>query len=178
MINEGQVLIRCLIENAFFVAALQRSHDDVVRYLQDSNKFSRYKFAKMLITRGDISPNHSEFQKVMEISKTKVAPPQSIKSIAKLGTLEKKYLNYSLLSSESIHFSASSISKHMNTGIDRKAWLGYKTGPGEDSEISEILKAGISSALDISIVGTDVFGDPSSKNKIRILTHSLDADIK
>jgi hypothetical protein len=169
MVNEGRIFIRSLIENAFFVAALEQSHDDIVNYLHETDKFSKHQMAKMLLAQGAISPNHPHYKKIKKIAETKTKSPPTIKSISKLGPLEQKYLMYSQLSSEAMHFSAASLSKYMDVDASSAAWLGYKVGPGEDEQITEVIKEGTSAVLDIAIVGTTIFSDSHNNQKLKHL---------
>jgi hypothetical protein len=96
MITESEVLARCLWENAFFVAALEKHPDEVIKFLKESNLDSKKGMSKTLIQHELIDRSHPHYIKINEIATQKNGRAESIKKIATLGPLSASYLNYSV----------------------------------------------------------------------------------
>lgn len=163
-----------LVGECFFIAALDKDSSDVVKFLKESNLDSKKGMSNTLIKNNLIDKSHPHYVKINEIATKRRTRADTVKTIAGLGPLSASYLNYSKLSNESMHFSASSLGKYLKISPEDCSWTGFKVGPGDDVDIREMLKDGLRCVIVIAIGGSTHLSETAINHRLASIADKLD----
>lgn len=133
MASEAKILIRCMYENAFCMGALRNHPAKFIEMFSSDNRASKHGIAKS-IDKYQLSDYQSAklTQAINSVEKGKYL---NIKDVADLSGLKEAYLFYKHLSDDSMHHSATALSKHLVS--DGQNWSGFICGPAETEELTE-----------------------------------------
>lgn len=162
MATNGKLFVKQLLENAFFLSALAKSHEDIVDYIHNSDKFSQIMSAQILIQNELISPEHPDFQEITKLSDVRENHTPSMKTISSLSHLKDVYAYFSLTPQNSLSSSDSSTPKYALDYRGSKNRAEFRPGPSQDHEITKVLGTAITVGLDIALVGATIFNDSES----------------
>lgn len=133
MASEAKILIRCIYENAFCMGALIQHPEKFIQMFSSDNRAAKHGIANS-IGRFELSDNQSE-RLTQAINSVEKGRYLNIKDVADLSGFKEAYLFYKHLSDDSIHHSATALSKHLVT--DGQGWSGFIYGPAGADELSE-----------------------------------------
>lgn len=133
MASEAKILIRCMYENAFCMGALIQHPAKFIQMFSSDNRAAKHGIANS-IEKFQLSDDQSE-RLTQAINSVEKGRYLNIKDVADLSDLKEAYLFYKHLSDDSIHHSASALSKHLVT--DGQDWSGFIYGPAEADELLE-----------------------------------------
>ncbi|MFK4136297.1 DUF5677 domain-containing protein [Pseudomonas luteola] len=151
MIAETRIMARCLFENSFCIGALAENPDVFIPMLRHDNQAAKQGQAKAL-KDGSYSLT-SDVQAAIDEKLSNGVKVNHInwKKVAELSSLRNNYLYYRYLSDDAMHYSASSLNRHIVTDSEKKSWNGYRFGPGTKDEVSVTARYCAAASISIAV---------------------------
>ncbi|MCH5489578.1 DUF5677 domain-containing protein [Pseudomonas syringae] len=168
MVAEARIMIRCLFENAFCIAALAESPEDFIPMLRHDNLAAKRGQARAL-KDGSYSLTKDVQAVIEDISNGKKGEHLNWKKISDLSSIKSSYLFYKHLSDDSSHYSASSLNRYLVTDRNTNTWSGYNFGPRTKEEVTLTANLCASAALSITVGYSQVTADSTHTHEINSL---------
>ncbi len=157
MVAEARTMIRGCVEASICLAALHDNPQEFVRLLKLDDGASRKAQAKFII-ENPLTDDEAELDRLRAIlSSIEGGRNLPIRELAGLGSYNRMYLYYRILSQDAAHISARSLHRHMTMGDE--GWTGYQWGPDDPESVSETLNLGTLVVLGLGVALTQVVGD-------------------
>jgi hypothetical protein len=168
MVAEARIMIRCLFENAFCIAALAENPDEFIPMLRHDNLAAKRGQAKTL-KNGSYSLTKDVQTAIENISNGEKGEHLNWKKISELSSIKSSYLFYKHLSDDSSHYSASSLNRYLVTDKNTNTWSGYNFGPGTKEEVTLTANLCASAALSITVGYFQIAADSTQTYEINSL---------
>lgn len=152
MASEAKILIRCMYENAFCMGALSEHPAKFIDMFRSDNRASKRGIAKSM-EKYQLSDPQSE-RLTQAINSIEKGTYLNIKDVADLSGLKEAYLFYKHLSDDSMHHSATALSKHLVT--DGQNWSDFIYGPAETEELTETAFYCVNSSFSFTVAFTQL----------------------
>jgi hypothetical protein len=168
MIAEARIMVRCLFENSFCMAALAEAPTAFISMLKIDNRAARRGQAATL-KEGKYNLSEAVQAAVDAMASGKGSGHLNWKEIANLTSISRSYLHYKYLSDDSSHYSASSLNRYLITDKITKTWSGYSFGPGSKEEVFVTANLCASATLSIIVGYSQITGERSYDDEINLL---------
>jgi hypothetical protein len=171
---EARTLVRCCYENFFCSAAIVRTGDEFIKTMELDNAASKKKQAKGLLDWADKQDQDIEFaEKLSTFAKAldKKRPKASFlnhKKTADTGTVQDAYVFYNVLSNDSAHPSATSLSRHITwdgEGEDAE-WTISAFPTDEPGEVNNTLELVCTAVLGVCVAVNETVGGTESGERL------------
>jgi hypothetical protein len=159
MVAEARTLVRCMIENAFCIAALLENPEVFMAMLKADSEASR-QLQRKFINENDLVTEDAQRER-LEAAIAEFDKAQQImspKKVARLGPILKLYISYQRLSDDSAHLSARSLDRHVMPNEDRTGWA-YRRDAGNKGDNAATFHHAMHAALSIGVGITQMLGD-------------------
>jgi len=164
LVTEARMLIRSCFENAFCLAALIKDPNALVKLLGEDDKASKRAQAKFVVASQDRMNSMDavgkkrlrKFASTVDAQWGKVRQ-LAIDEIAKSTALADAYLFYRLLSNDSCHPSATSLSRHVVTLPDNH--FDYRWGPAPAEMVADTLNIACHAIMSALVAFTELTND-------------------
>lgn len=175
MAAQARMMVRSIVEDSFFAAALLEKPSDVVQMLRTDAEASRRSQAKFILEQqlGD-SPAALEKLEAAIAEMDAKARFVNYKEMAKLSSMLPQYLNYQRLSDDAVHTTATSLSKHVAVHSNGSGWS-YRLGPAAKDDITATLHRAVLSVLPLGIVVTQLLSDTANNTDLAALSERFQA---
>jgi hypothetical protein len=169
--TEARMLIRSCFENAFCIAALVKDPAKLVKALEDDDKAAKKAQAKFLVadpTRmvcldAKAKARLQKFASTVDQQWGKVRQ-LAIDETAKSTPLREAYLFYRLLSNDSCHPSATSLSRHIIVLPDGH-W-DYQLGPEPANKLADSLNIACHAIMSALVAFTELVNDADGNREV------------
>ena len=169
--TEARMLTRSCFENAFCIAALVKDPAKLVTALQDDDKAAKKAQAKFLVEdparmanlRPEAQKRLQKFASTVDQQWGKVRQ-LAIDETAKSTALREAYLFYRVLSNDSCHPSASSLSQHIVVMPDGH-W-DYQMGPAPADRIADTLNMACHAIMSALVAFTELVHDADGNREV------------
>lgn len=170
MVAQARMIVRSIVEDSFFAAALLEKPDDVVQMLRADAEASRRSQAKFIVEHKlGTSPAALERLESAIAEMDAKARFVQYKEMAKLSSMLPQYLNYQRLSDDAVHTSATSLHKHVAVHSSGSGWS-YRLGAAAKDDITATLHRAVLSVLPIGVVVTQLFSDTKNNADLAALS--------
>lgn len=127
------------------------------------------------ILENDLVPPDSDQKAKLEeaIAKIEKVRNLSIKDVSALSPLRRLYFAYRVLSNDSSHPSAKSLSRYINSLPDGSGWTGFTVGPSLPEEVDDCLLQLVHAMTAAGVAVTQIIGDAEGNRAIAQISEDL-----
>jgi hypothetical protein len=169
MAPEARTLVRSLLEGPFGLAALLNKPAEYIQMLKDDSKASRKRQATFLLKQNLVPAEADRVRIKAAINAAGSVEAISPKKVAEMGSLQRQYLVYQVLSDDAAHVSARAVHRHVHTNADRSGWL-YTWGPASKESNAATLHHAVLAGLPVGLAITQLLGDAKGNSAIAVLS--------
>lgn len=171
---EARLLIRSVLEGALCLGALHDQPTTFMDMLWKDAEASRKAQGKFILENDLVAPDSDQKAKLEEaISKIEKVQNLSIKDVAALSPLRRLYFMYRVLSNDSAHPSAKSLSRYIMTLPDGSGWTGFTVGASLPEETDDCLLLLVQAMTAAGVATTQIIGDLEGNRAIGELSDDL-----
>lgn len=177
MCVEARLLVRSVIENAICLGALHVEPETFMKLLWGDDEASRKAQANLILEHG-LAQSEEKAKLEDLIAKIEKVRNLSIKDVAALSPYRRLYFGYRVLSNDSCHPSAKSLSRYITSLPDGSGWSGFNVGPSLPEEVDDCLLQLVHAVTAAGVAVTQIIEDNDGNLAIAQISSELEALMK